>query len=436
MPRGVQGYRCPISDSFQNPLLTPSPAPPPLPMHPPTQVRSVSVERSRRRGPEKAAAAVIINNNTAGAVHTSLEAVDSPLGLEVDLYAASALLPRSLGTLGGKKSPEGVVRQLLPLKTPHSPPRGMGGGVVKVQALEHFCIYFHVASGRADEGFWMFFQKKKKSSLQAFIGPPGRTASFHAAGVSSMSRAAAIASSLIRQKRQAREREKANACRGSSSPSNSKGANEKPSKLNVFSRVKLFGSRKKRKRRRPPEPQLKGIVTRLSSSQGFQLQMQPDGTIDGTKDEDSTYAVFNLIPVGLRVVAIQGVQTKLYLAMNNEGFVYTSEHFTPECKFKESVFENYYVTYSSMMYRQQQSGRAWYLGLNKDGAIMKGNHVKKNKAAAHFIPKPLKVAMYREPSLHDLTELSRSGSGTPTKSRSASALLNGGGKTPSNDDLS
>uniref|UniRef100_A0A8C9X5M4 Fibroblast growth factor n=1 Tax=Sander lucioperca TaxID=283035 RepID=A0A8C9X5M4_SANLU len=164
-------------------------------------------------------------------------------------------------------------------------------------------------------------------------------------------------------------------------------------------------------------------------SSGFQLQMQPDGTIDGTKDEESTYAVFNLIPVGLRVVAIQGVQTKLYLAMNNEGFLYTSEHFTPECKFKESVFENYYVTYSSMMYRQQASGRAWYLGLNKEGGVMKGNHVKKNKAAAHFIPKPLKVAMYREPSLHDLTELSRSGSGTPTKSRSASALLNGGGKT-------
>lgn len=66
------------------------------------------------------------------------------------------------------------------------------------------------------------------------------------------------------------------------------------------------------------------------------------------------------------------------------------EHFTPECKFKESVFENYYVTYSSMLYRQQASGRAWYLGLNKEGGIMKGNHVKKNKPAAHFIPKPLK----------------------------------------------
>uniref|UniRef100_A0A8B9VAS2 Fibroblast growth factor n=1 Tax=Anas zonorhyncha TaxID=75864 RepID=A0A8B9VAS2_9AVES len=211
----------------------------------------------------------------------------------------------------------------------------------------------------------------------------------------------------------------------------------------------------------PEEPQLKGIVTKLYSRQGYHLQLQADGTIDGTKEEDSSYTLFNLIPVGLRVVAIQGVQTKLYLAMNSEGYLYTSkrerkcsngagnrnksdsewkmdfervriedekrlEHFTPECKFKESVFENYYVTYSSMIYRQQQSGRGWYLGLNKEGEIMKGNHVKKNKPAAHFLPKPLKVAMYKEPSLHDLTEFSRSGSGTPTKSRSVSGVLNGG----------
>ncbi|PKU33286.1 fibroblast growth factor 13 isoform x3 [Limosa lapponica baueri] len=111
----------------------------------------------------------------------------------------------------------------------------------------------------------------------------------------------------------------------------------------------------------------------------------------------------------------------------------TREHFTPECKFKESVFENYYVTYSSMIYRQQQSGRGWYLGLNKEGEIMKGNHVKKNKPAAHFLPKPLKVAMYKEPSLHDLTEFSRSGSGTPTKSRSVSGVLNGGKSMSQNE---
>lgn len=68
---------------------------------------------------------------------------------------------------------------------------------------------------------------------------------------------------------------------------------------------------------------------------------------------------------------------------------FLQELFTPECKFKESVFENYYVIYSSMLYRQQESGRAWFLGLNKDGQAMKGNRVKKTKPAAHFLPKPL-----------------------------------------------
>uniref|UniRef100_A0A670Z6F7 Fibroblast growth factor 11 n=1 Tax=Pseudonaja textilis TaxID=8673 RepID=A0A670Z6F7_PSETE len=59
------------------------------------------------------------------------------------------------------------------------------------------------------------------------------------------------------------------------------------------------------------------------------------------------------------------------------------------CRFKECVFENYYVTYSSTLYRQRESGRSWYLGINRDGQVMKGNRVKKTKASAHFLPKLL-----------------------------------------------
>lgn len=40
------------------------------------------------------------------------------------------------------------------------------------------------------------------------------------------------------------------------------------------------------------EPQLKGIVTKLCSRQGFHLQLQADGTIDGTKEEDSSYGLY------------------------------------------------------------------------------------------------------------------------------------------------
>ncbi|ETE56580.1 Fibroblast growth factor 11, partial [Ophiophagus hannah] len=101
-------------------------------------------------------------------------------------------------------------------------------------------------------------------------------------------------------------------------------------------------------------------------------------------------------------------------------------HFTAECRFKECVFENYYVTYSSTLYRQRESGRSWYLGINRDGQVMKGNRVKKTKASAHFLPKLLEgrqarrgllwqlgpssralewvVALYREPSLHNIFE--------------------------------
>ncbi|XP_042260918.1 fibroblast growth factor 14-like isoform X2 [Thunnus maccoyii] len=183
------------------------------------------------------------------------------------------------------------------------------------------------------------------------------------------------------------------------------------------------------------EPQLKGIVTRLFCRQGFYLQMGQDGSMDGTKDDSTNSSLFNLIPVGLRVVAIQSVKTGLYIAMNGEGHLYSSELFTAECKFKESVFENYYVIYSSMLYRQKESGRAWFLGLNKEGQAMKGNRVKKTKPAAHFLPKPIEVAMYREPSLHDVGEaVPKLAGGPPSKSTTSEPVVMNGGKPVNKPD--
>ncbi|KAM9438756.1 fibroblast growth factor 11-like isoform 2-T2 [Salvelinus alpinus] len=202
---------------------------------------------------------------------------------------------------------------------------------------------------------------------------------------------AALASSLIRQKRAVKDdgQNRPVANKRKPCPKSNKSLCQKQI-LVLISKVRLCGGRKSRKEKRP-EPQLKGIVTRLYSQHGYYLQMHPDGTMDGTRDESSCFSQFNLIPVGLRIVAIQGAKTGLYLGMNSDGYLYTSEHFTPECKFKESVFENYYVTYSSMLYRQSQSGRSWYIGINRDGQVMKGNRVKKTK-----------VAIYKEPSLHVL----------------------------------
>ncbi|TEA41192.1 hypothetical protein DBR06_SOUSAS5610049 [Sousa chinensis] len=140
------------------------------------------------------------------------------------------------------------------------------------------------------------------------------------------------------------------------------------------------------------------------------------------KSKESNPQVIISAPHGLPLYATRSVLMMIPFLF----FLFVSELFTPECKFKESVFENYYVIYSSMLYRQQESGRAWFLGLNKEGQVMKGNRVKKTKAAAHFLPKPLEVAMYREPSLHDVGETVPKAGVTPSKSTSASAIMNGG----------
>uniref|UniRef100_G3NKE7 Fibroblast growth factor 12a n=1 Tax=Gasterosteus aculeatus TaxID=69293 RepID=G3NKE7_GASAC len=100
--------------------------------------------------------------------------------------------------------------------------------------------------------------------------------------------AAAIASSLIRQRRQARESngDKVATSKRRTSPSKEPKSPCDKNIFSVFSKIR-FCSGKKRPVRRKPEPQLKGIVTRLFSEQGFFLQMQPDGTINGNKDENS-----------------------------------------------------------------------------------------------------------------------------------------------------
>nr|XP_023865149.1 fibroblast growth factor 12-like [Salvelinus alpinus] len=237
---------------------------------------------------------------------------------------------------------------------------------------------------------------------------------------------AAIASSLIRQKRQARESnsDRVSTTKRRPSPSKDPRSIYERHFLGVFSKVRFCSGKKRPAARRRPdasskppqvsrkggrlEPQLKGIVTRLFSQQGFYLQMQPDGSIDGSKDENSDYTDFlNFDPDFMNIT----VTTNSLCCLAPK-----QEMFTPECKFKESVFENYYVIYSSTVYRQQESGRAWFLGLTKEGQVMKGNRVKKTKPSSHFVPRPIEVCMYREPSLHEIEEKQRSrkNSGTPT----------------------
>ena len=74
------------------------------------------------------------------------------------------------------------------------------------------------------------------------------------------------------------------------------------------------------------------------------------------KEENIAKFEWVLLPVGLRVVAIRHNATNLYVAMNSSGQIYATEQFGKECKFKENVFENYWCFYSSIEFKNPESG--------------------------------------------------------------------------------
>jgi len=61
--------------------------------------------------------------------------------------------------------------------------------------------------------------------------------------------------------------------------------------------------------------------------------------------------LFFLVPIGLRQVAIQNIDSLAYVAMNEASRVYLSEVYNSDCQFKEATFENYWCVYSSVSHK-------------------------------------------------------------------------------------
>uniref|UniRef100_A0A8C6AKW9 FGF n=1 Tax=Monodon monoceros TaxID=40151 RepID=A0A8C6AKW9_MONMO len=124
------------------------------------------------------------------------------------------------------------------------------------------------------------------------------------------------------------------------------------------------------------------------------LSQAPRSLVPGPRGATRLFLIlpFSQFLRGLRSWLSQSQTYGLYPALFFPGL--PSPHFTAECRFKECVFESYYVLYASALYRQRRSGRAWYMGLDKEGRVMKGSRVKKTKAAAHFVPKLLEGDSY------------------------------------------
>lgn len=147
---------------------------------------------------------------------------------------------------------------------------------------------------------------------------------------------------------------------------------------------------------------LGGSIAGMSTAKDRFSENNRNSGTDPTRGFSTQSCCFYLIPVGLRVVALQHCDSGLYVAMDPKGKLYTCEMFTVECKFKEQCAENYYVVYSSIQYRHPQKNRAMHIGINEKGKITRGTRAHKQRQCTHFLPHPIEVVMMREPNSYEV----------------------------------
>ncbi|XP_034547841.1 fibroblast growth factor 10b [Notolabrus celidotus] len=123
---------------------------------------------------------------------------------------------------------------------------------------------------------------------------------------------------------------------------------------------------------------------KLFSFQKFFLRIDRNGQVNGTKSKDDPLSILEITSVDVGVVAIKGLNSNFYLAINRKGELYGARVFGVDCTLKERIEENGYNTYASAEWRNKK--RQMFVGLNVHGKPLRGKKTRRRNTATHFLP--------------------------------------------------
>ncbi|XP_006642716.1 fibroblast growth factor 3 [Lepisosteus oculatus] len=131
----------------------------------------------------------------------------------------------------------------------------------------------------------------------------------------------------------------------------------------------------------------------------YHLQIHPNGKIDGSLEENNPFSILEITAIDVGVVAIKGLFSGRYLAMNKKGRLYASEVYNQDCEFVERIHELGYNTYASRHYRtapqlsegkrRASAERLWYVSINGKGRPRRGFKTRRTEKASLFLPRVL-----------------------------------------------
>ncbi|XP_005998372.1 fibroblast growth factor 7 [Latimeria chalumnae] len=125
-------------------------------------------------------------------------------------------------------------------------------------------------------------------------------------------------------------------------------------------------------------------VRKLFCRTQWYLMIDRRGKVKGTRDPNNSFSILEIRTVAVGIVAIKGVESEYFLAMDESGKVYGKKVCNEDCNFKELIQENHYNTYTSAKWTHK--GKEMFVALSIKGNPKKGSKTKKERKPTHFLP--------------------------------------------------